>query len=64
MKIDPNLIKDALERVKLLKKYQKNIYLCLDDSILKQVHKKMGRPAIVIKRDKLHWHPYRFKYEN
>jgi hypothetical protein len=58
-----SLIQDALERVKLLKKYQGNIYLCLDKSILEQVYKQMGRPAITIHREHLHWIPYKFKYE-
>lgn len=47
-----------------MKRYQGKIYLCMDQTILKEIYKKMGRPAIEIKRDRLHWYPYKFKFDD
>lgn len=55
-------ITDSLERLNLIKKVNKQIYLCTDPEILRQVYKKMGRPAIYIHSEKIHWSPFKYKY--
>ena len=57
-------ITDSLERLDLLKKYNKQIYLCTDPEILDQVYKKMGRPAIPIDGKKINWYPFKYKFVN
>lgn len=55
---------DALERVNLIKKFKGEIYFCTNKNILEEIYKKMGRPAIEIKRENLHWHPFYYKYNH
>lgn len=54
----------ALEEVKILKKVGGNIYLCLDRSVLEEIYKKIGRPAIPVNTGDLHWIPYKPKYDD
>lgn len=53
---------DALERVSLIKKIKNEIYFCTDKKILAEIYKKMGRPAIPVKTENLHWYPFFYKY--
>lgn len=53
---------EALERVNLIKKYKGEIYFCTNKGILQEIYKKMGRPAIVINTENLHWHPFDYEY--
>jgi GNAT superfamily N-acetyltransferase len=54
---------DALERVNLIKKHKGEIYVCTNRAILEQIYKKMGRPAIPVVRENLHWYPFLYKYD-
>lgn len=54
---------DALEDVKMLKIYKNKIYLCTDMEILDKIYNGLGRPAIDIKMEKLHWQPNIEKFE-
>lgn len=53
---------DALERVNLIKKYKGEIYICTNTQILDEIYKKMGRPAIEVHTENLHWHPFYYEY--
>lgn len=54
----------SLEEVKMMKKVGGNIYLCLDREVMEGIYKKIGRPAIPVYTDALHWVPYRNKYDD
>ena len=54
---------DTLEKVKILKKVGDVIYLCLDKVLMDELYKKAGYPATYIHIDKIHWIPYRQKYD-
>lgn len=49
---------ESLENVKLLRKYNGEIYLCSDPKILDQIYSSFGRPALKVKTENLHWVPY------
>jgi len=55
---------EALETVKIIKKVAGNIYLCLDKVLLEKLYRETGRPAIPVNVDKIHWIPYKQKYDN
>lgn len=66
---DKTRIKDediimALEEVKILKKVGGNIYLCLDKDVVEAIYKRIGRPAIPVYTDALHWVAYKNKYDD
>ena len=54
----------ALENIKILKKVKNQIYLCLDKDLLVNIYSKMGRPAIVVHNNNLHYIPFKPKIEN
>ena len=54
---------DSLERVNLIKKHKGDIFICTNKQILVSISAKMGRKAIPVIRENLHWHPFKFKYE-
>lgn len=54
---------DALEKCKLLKKQHNQIYLCTDPTILENVYKSYGRPSIPIDPMRLHWWPFKIRYD-
>jgi hypothetical protein len=38
--------------------------LCVDEEILGVIYKKVGKPGKRVLRDKIHWIPYRLKWDS
>lgn len=61
IKIDD--IIDTFERTGMLKKGKNgSIIINYDKNFIAQLYKKMGRPALKINLEQLHWYPFKFKY--
>jgi len=40
-----------------------NVIICTDEKYLHEIYKAAGRPGKPVIRDKIHWYPFKFKYE-
>ena len=52
----------SLERVNLIKKVDNEVIICTNKQILEAIYRKMGRPAIEVKVENIHWEPFSFDY--
>lgn len=53
----------SLEQKGIIKYNNGQIYLNTDKSTLAGVMKTAGRPGLRVEIDKIHWVPFRFRYE-
>jgi GNAT superfamily N-acetyltransferase len=57
-------IKWTLEKLKLIKISNGQPYLCTDERYLAELYKKAGRPGLRVLPEKIHFIPYRVKWDN
>jgi hypothetical protein len=53
----------SLEQKGIIKYNNGQIYLNTDKSTLSQVMKTAGRPGLRVEIEKIHWVPFKFKYD-
>lgn len=53
----------TLEQVNILKIVDEQAILCTDESLLSKVYRAGGRPGKPVKRELIHWIPYRIKWD-
>lgn len=39
-------------------------HLCIEEEVLSAIYKKMGKPGKRVLRDKIHWVPYKLKWDS
>jgi hypothetical protein len=53
----------TLEQMEIVKFVNGVPHLCIDDQVLTAIYKKVGKPGKRVLADKIHWVPYKLKWE-
>jgi len=54
----------VLEKHKLINYSQGQYLICTDSKVLDQLYKQAGRPGLPVETEKLHWIPFKFRYDS
>jgi len=54
----------VLEKHNMIKYNQGQYFICTDQKLLDQLYKASGRPGVPVIAEKLHWIPFKFRYDN
>lgn len=53
-----------MEKIKILKISNNQPYICTDEKNLADLYKKAGRPGLRVLPEKIHFIPFKVKWEN
>ena len=52
-----------MDQIGILKTSGQTAYLCTDETVLTPIYKKCGRPGVRVLKDKIHWIPFKVRWE-
>ena len=54
----------TMEQMGVIKFVNGQPHLCIDEEYLSQIYKKVGKPGKRVVKEKIHWVPYKLKWES